>query len=288
MSRANQSAINRRAGGQQQQMPPPPPGQQRQSMGIPSQQMMQQQRQQQMAPGYVNKQVPGQGPVKSVSYQEPMQQPQMNSSHPARKGKITVSDAIALTTLRLGRVEQIIEQWQNEGHQPRGDLNPDGNIAEPNVDSSVIMSIISRIENLEKRPLTTTGVAFDIRPTDEKIEGLKQEVLMLKKMMSGISQEISQIKDNASKLQMFTMETNQKLISAVMSQPQPQPQPQPITSFVTPSLETHEEEMYIDNSCLNSDFNYSPDINDLKEYIKNELVDSTTNLDDSTKIEFEN
>lgn len=287
MSRANQSAINRRAGGQQM---PPSQMQQRQTVGISSQQMMQQQQQQQrmvqqpqMASPYKQQQ-PGQGPMKSVSFQDPyqdhisqQQQQQQQTQQPPRKGKITVSDAIALTTLRLGRVEQIVEQWQNEGHNPRGDLNPDGSVStEPSVDPSVIMSLISRIENLEKRPVTqSSSSAFDIKPTDDKIESLKQEIISLKKIVSTITQEMSQIKENAMKLQMFTMETNQKLINAVMSKPPPVP----FGRLVTPVLDHQEEviggETLIDNSYLNNDFEYSPNVEDsidLKEYIKNEFV----------------
>lgn len=275
MSRANQSAINRRAGGQQQG---PPQMQQRQTVGISSQQMMQQQSR---GPPQINQanspyHQPGQGPMKSFGYQEPYQEPM--PPQPPKKGKISIADAIALTTLRLGRVEQIIDKWQHDGHPARGDLNHDSSVStEPVIDQSVLMSIISRIENLEKRPVAapvSTPQAIDTRQFDDKLESLKQEIGLLKKSMSNITQEITQIKENAMKLQMFTMETNQKLIGAVINQPTMQSQP--FQRLVTPIYENlgnsvDLNEVTVDNTSIIDENNVEVSM-DLKDFIKNELM----------------
>ena len=287
MSRANQAAINRRAGGQQQMAPPQM--QQRQTVGISSQQMMQQQRppqQQQMHPPnppYNARPAPGQGPMKSFGYQETSYQEPVAQQQMPKKGKISISDAIALTTLRLGRVEQIIDKWQNNGEQPRGDLNQDGNISSmPVVDQTVLLSILSRIENLEKKPSVTTQQQtqnIDTKQFDERFEGLKQEITLLKKSIGNISQEIMQIKENAMKLQMFTMETNQKLVGAIMNQPVLQTTQQYISQPIYEDLgnEIIGGDTIIDNTCINDfDYSHQEEVSmDLKEFVKNELTEET-------------
>jgi hypothetical protein len=58
-------------------------------------------------------------------------------------GKLSVSDAFALVTIRLGRVETIIQKIQSENTL---ETNDNGQ----NIDMSIINSLVSRLENLEK------------------------------------------------------------------------------------------------------------------------------------------
>jgi hypothetical protein len=195
-NRANASARQRRAG--------EPVGQQQQQN-----QRMQQQ--------------PGRGFGGRPGMPEPQQQPQMNP-------KLSVSDAIALITLRLGRVETIVSNLPNE---PRGDGEGIGQMYDENmrmVDQNVFNSIVTRLDTLEKNqklliekqkaaPISqnTTAVAPTkqvVQETiikdvsDEKIEPMRESIQLLK-------DDISELKNLLIKLQSFTMETNKKLTDIV-------------------------------------------------------------------------
>jgi hypothetical protein len=62
--------------------------------------------------------------------------------------KLTISDAIGLITLRLGRVEQILMEAEHNGGLNSGTGIPDNAHL---VDKSVINSIVNRLDSLEKK-----------------------------------------------------------------------------------------------------------------------------------------
>jgi len=73
---------------------------------------------------------------------------------PNPKGKITIGDAIGLITIRLGRVEQYIQQLQEEGqlNGEEEDGSGSGNGGQfLGVDSSVFKSIVDRLDKLESK-----------------------------------------------------------------------------------------------------------------------------------------
>lgn len=85
----------------------------------------------------------------------PMQQQQQQMPKGASPfTKLSISDAIGLVTLRLGRVEQFILDFENgeiEGHHP----NSGGGTSIPEnskiVDNSVLTTIVNRLDALEKK-----------------------------------------------------------------------------------------------------------------------------------------
>ena len=207
-NRANASARQRRAG--------EPVGQQQQ-----------QQQQQRMQPGRVGGGRPGMS--------DPQQQQQQVPMNP----KLSVSDAIALITLRLGRVETIVSNLPNE---PRGDGESGGQMYDENmrmVDQNVFNSIVTRLDTLEKNqklliekqktsavaPVAQGAAVAPIKQmvqetiikdvSDEKIEPIRESVDSLK-------DEVSELKDLLMKLQSFTMETNKKLTDIVFDDNIPQ------------------------------------------------------------------
>ena len=95
----------------------------------------------QQGPGRNMQQGPGQGPVTR-------NQPETHSG-PVPITKLSVSDAIGLVTLRLGRLEQFMLDVQAEGgiHSQSAELPENTQL----VDKSVITSIVNRLETLEKR-----------------------------------------------------------------------------------------------------------------------------------------
>jgi hypothetical protein len=71
---------------------------------------------------------------------------------PNPKGKITIGDAIGLITIRLGRVEQYIQQLQEEGQLNGEEEDGSGNVGQVlGVDSSVFKSIVDRLDKLESK-----------------------------------------------------------------------------------------------------------------------------------------
>jgi hypothetical protein len=101
----------------------------------------------QQGPGRIMQQGPGQGQGQG---QGPVtrNQPETHGA-PVAITKLSVSDAIGLVTLRLGRLEQFMLDVQAEGgiHGQQTELPENTQL----VDKSVITSIVNRLDSLEKR-----------------------------------------------------------------------------------------------------------------------------------------
>ena len=119
--------------------------------------------------------------------------------------KLSISDAIALITLRLGRVEHIVQQ-----------LPKDLSLSNASSDTDLMKSILERISNLESNNIespnqTTQPQNISIQDS-ESVTTIKEDVISLNEQISGI-------KDMMMMLQSYTMETNQKLTDIVFSEP---------------------------------------------------------------------
>jgi hypothetical protein len=135
-SRSIAAARNRRAGEAQSAG-----GSSRPGTSINAQPAFSQQQQRQRQPPQQQQQQP--------RYQQQQQQ-QQAPAPPPQNVKLSVSDAIGLITLRLGRVEQILIDQQHEAETTGGSSFkiPDGTQL---FDKSVMNSIINRLDALEKR-----------------------------------------------------------------------------------------------------------------------------------------
>jgi hypothetical protein len=145
-----------------------------------------------------------------------MPPPQQMMGRPGQPGqpmqpppKLSVSDAIALITLRLGRVEQIVSNMPVDGHN---NLSPDGEDIKI-VDNSVFENIMQRLDFLEKgqkvlatRPEKVVQPNSSVQVSDELAETI--EIL---------KEEVSQLKDLLLNLQAFTMQTNHRLSEIVFN-----------------------------------------------------------------------
>lgn len=172
-------------------------------------------------------------------------QQQQEPPQPPMNPKLSISDAIALITLRLGRVETIVSNYDPNAVSSGGNhqMNYDENMRM--VDQQVFNSIVSRLDALEKgrnvggpvnqqveqrlgvleknqkmliekqqqapvvatpsTPVETT-IVNDV--TEEKLKPMEESIQYVKS-------ELSTLKDLLLKLQSFTMETNQKLSDIV-------------------------------------------------------------------------
>jgi len=172
-------------------------------------------------------------------------QQQQEPPQPPMNPKLSISDAIALITLRLGRVETIVSNYDPNAASSGGNhqMNYDENMRM--VDQQVFNSIVSRLDALEKgrnvgsvggnpqleqrlgvleknqkmliekqqqapvvvtQGLAETTIVNDV--TEEKLKPMEESIQYVKS-------ELSYLKDLLLKLQNFTMETNQKLSDIV-------------------------------------------------------------------------
>lgn len=142
-SRSIAAARNRRAGDPVQQQPPSRPG-----TSIGSSAAFQTQTQ-------YGKKVPTQ-PQKN----EPMPPP---PKHNAPFSKISISDAVGLITLRLGKIEQYIIDTQHDSETGGGGS---GRFSLPDntqlVDNSVFTSIINRLDTIEKKDIQSNQLLTKI------------------------------------------------------------------------------------------------------------------------------
>jgi hypothetical protein len=129
----------------------------------------------------------------------PMQQQQQQQQQMSQQGappftKLSISDAIGLVTLRLGRVEQFIIDFENgeiEGH----DNNSGGSSIPENskiVDNSVLTTIVNRLDALEKREGSSSVAS--------SVASLEKEMKEAKDLLSHL----------LFKYELFTKETNEK------------------------------------------------------------------------------
>ena len=188
-SRSIAAARSRRAG---EQAPPISGG--RPGTSIASQSAFVQQSQYQQPPpsqNMTNIRV-SRGPPQQQQQQMPPQQQNKNN---LPFSKLSISDAIGLITLRLGRVEQfMIDLDNNENENSNSNLGH--NIPENTklIDSSVLTTIIGRLDSLEKKESNSS--------TNEKITNLEKEI-------RGIKDTLFEL---ISKTDNFMKDTNDKFI----------------------------------------------------------------------------
>jgi hypothetical protein len=173
----------------------------------------------------------GPGPNTSKAFLQPQggQQQQGNQLPPQAPvvpvGKLAIGDAFALVTIRLGRIETIIQKLEAEGVIGPNAPHNTGQVMEHDenmrlVDDTVIRNIISRLGDLEKgqTKLSTsiqtnvaTPVTFDTTELDQRTADLQDQIVRLK-------DDLRETKELLMKLQSFSMETNQKMISVILTQ----------------------------------------------------------------------
>jgi len=156
-------------------MPPPPNNVRTARAMAPPQQQQQYQQQQQM------RQPPQQY---QQFYEQQNQQQQPSNGLPFQK--LSISDAIGLITLRLGRVEQWIietdhEEEMNQGNETSG--IPDNHKV---IDNSVLTSIINRLDSLEKN-----GLNNENNVSSEEINGLKNEINSLTEQFKRMGEDVT-------------------------------------------------------------------------------------------------
>lgn len=214
-NRSVQAAQRRRAG------PPEPaaPGRGPQP-SINSSQMFASNANQRMGPGsgQVSGRLAGQQAALSQKQMMEQQKQQMSNNSSEALGsinKMTIAQAITLITLRLGKVEtQLINGPTSSG------LEDDDNVL---VDKTLIHSLISRIDALEKRPQGSSANANsnqDIMLLKQQFETIKPIVIQSKNSLPALKQQVDTLKTDLNEtkelltaLQNLTMDNSNKILA---------------------------------------------------------------------------
>ena len=267
--------------GYQTNMPPPPPNVRVQRGQQPPQQMQQQQQQMQQQ-------------------QRMQQQPQSNNMP---FSKLSVSDAIGLITLRLGRVEQwIIEtDHENEINQNNGANNSNSGLPENSriIDNSVLSSIINRLEAVEKIPASSpsgasteqmTELSTSVNKLTEQLTKMGDDVIKHtmeiskhNEQMFRYNRELTETKDILKTFMIrydgFVKESNDKFtdyelaLSELEKNVQVPSQPEVVDDVPSEEVGTNTDEgSIIDNDSTTDNIIMSVD---LKNIIKQELASSS-------------
>lgn len=129
--------------------------------------------------------------------------------------KLSVSDAIALISLRLGRVEQIVQNMPVDG---QSNIGADGENIRI-VDNEVFENMVHRLDALEKgqqeiatrKPVISSNAAPVTQVINNDVsKDFSESVEVLKA-------EMVQVKELLLNLQSFTMQTNQRLADVVFN-----------------------------------------------------------------------
>lgn len=254
----NGQPNNVRAGrpGQQQQMPPQPP-----------------QRQQ------------------SAAYQQ-VQQSQQQAQSSLPFSKLSISDAIGLITLRLGRVEQWVidtehENEENDGKSTSFNLPENSKI----IDSSILTNIISRLDAIEKRePGTNSNEDFiklseSVTKLTEQVnkiveEGNKHSLAIAKhtEQLFKFDRDLVETKDLLKtfmiKYDMFTADTNNKFADYEFALSELEKNVQPVEDSSANSKTDEVEGTSINDIDVTEGVNNIMSV-DLKNMIKQELASSS-------------
>jgi hypothetical protein len=246
-------------------------------------------------------QMPPQPPQKqqSAAYQQ-VQQSQQQEKKALPFTKLSISDAIGLITLRLGRVEQWVIDTEHVNHENEENGNyQSGSLNLPEnskiIDSSILTNIISRLDSLEKResgannPEEITKLSESVTRFTEQIgkiveEGNKHSLAIAKhtEQLFKFDRDLVETKDLLKtfmiKYDMFTSETNNKFADYELALSE-------LEKNVQPVEETHVEGSLvdevdgasvddIDNNEVSNEIASSIMSVDLKNIIKQELAAS--------------
>jgi hypothetical protein len=231
----------------------------------------------------------------SAAYQQ-VQNSQQQEKQALPFTKLSISDAISLITLRLGRVEQWVIDTENENEENGGNVGSSGSLNLPDnskiIDSSILNNIISRLDSLEKREPGTnsleeiTKISESVTKLTEQItkiidEGNKQSLVISKhtEQVFKFDRDLVETKDLLKtfmiRYDMFASETNNKFADYELALSELEKNVHPVedTPLDTPVDVTNIND--IDTSDLSNEIASTIMSVDLKNIIKQELAASS-------------
>jgi hypothetical protein len=249
-------------------------------------------------PGQQQQQMPPQPTQKqqSAAYQQ-IQQSQQQEKKALPFTKLSISDAVGLITLRLGRVEQWVIDTEHENHENAENGNyQSGSLNLPEnskiIDSSILTNIISRLDSIEKRepgtsnPEEITKLSESVTKFTEQIskiveEGNKHSLAIAKhtEQLFKFDRDLVETKDLLKtfmiKYDMFATDTNNKFADYEIALSELEKNVQPVDTHVEDKADEVDEG---EGTSIN-DIDAAESVNtimsvDLKNIIKQELAAS--------------
>jgi hypothetical protein len=208
---------------------------------------------------------------------QPQPQKQQSSKQNIPRPKLSISDAIALITLRLGKVESIVSNYQNENLQIQVDAMGQPIQNAKMIDDSVFKSIVSRLDVLEKNQKVLMENQTSIANTVKTIASSKngqtvvkdiseEKLSIIKEDIESLKTELRQNNDSIFNLQNMVQEASQKMVE------------------ISLTLNSDETEDLVEGTMIDSEQHEAADESvdeephedtivqlDLKEFIQNEL-----------------
>jgi hypothetical protein len=229
--------------------------------------------------------------VRVAKSQQPQMQQQQPQTSPLPFTKLSISDAIGLITLRLGRVEEyIIEAQHNEEIREQNGENGSYNLPENSkiIDNSVFTNIISRLDSIEKKNFEVNN--NDLTQINEDVSNLSNEFTKYNSILTQSNEKLFKMerdlvesKDTLKTLLLrfnsYMEETNNKLSDYELAIAEIETNI-PIYNNKEHSNENNVETVELDNES-NEDENIDNNLKsimtvDLKNIIKQELANDTT------------
>jgi hypothetical protein len=196
-------------------------------------------------------------------------------------GKLSVSDAFALVTLRLGKLETLVNKWQDDGLPVENkQIHSD---TYTGVDIGLLQSIVSRIEIIEQSLLTPqTNEPLHNVTNYEELEVLEKKLTQhIDNKFESILKDMMEVKDTLIKVQSFSMETNQKLVNAIFQDNENEIMMMQMMRELGNEETEETEETHLENGEEENGIQEMDGENitvNLKEIIKNELKLSETEI----------
>jgi hypothetical protein len=153
-----------------------------------------------------------QPPVKQVPQQYKQfydKQPQQSTPQNSLPfSKLSVSDAIGLITLRLGRIEQWVIDTDEEQQNKETTTGEGAGIPSNHriIDNSVLSSIISRLDSLEKNGTTSNSSAETSEELKQLLEDVKNLTGQFKRMGDDVSKHTIELAKNTEQVFRFNRE----------------------------------------------------------------------------------
>jgi hypothetical protein len=180
----------------------------------------------------------GPPPYQNIQQQQQMQQQQQQQT------KLSISDAIALITLRLGRVETYVQKIQIEGvpSSNNGEYVMEHDDNARIVSEDVFKNIISRLDALERGHKNMALLSKQPASSNSISNVDASELNSIHENISSLQNETGEIKDLVLKLQTYTMDTNTRLLEFVLNNQSDEI----VLDDILPSEEINENNIQVD------------------------------------------
>ena len=257
-SRSVAAAQRRRAG-------PPEPQQQARgpNTSINSSQVFSpNQQQQQVRPGTSGRLAGQQAALQQQQFQQSQSQKQIQGQGQVQGSKMSVAQAITLITLRLGRVEQQLQQY-----------DPSSNtFSSENGDNSLTDSILQRLYTLEQQDTNISNDNNDLTNIKQQIESIKGNFVGIRNTFALNGKVLDNYKMEIDTLKAELLETKNLLYILQNEKFDENDQVEYIGSSVNHlEIINHNEEIIINNSCSETEAEYkAEDVEDIDIHVDEE------------------